>query len=81
MGEVHVIFFASLREEVGHSELSVTASDVEGLLAELKNRLGPGYDVIVRDNVRMAVNKSLIEGNVALSAGDEVAFLPPVTGG
>ena len=34
-----------------------------------------------QENVRIAVNQSLISGECALAAGDEVAFLPPVTGG
>ena len=33
------------------------------------------------DNVRIAINQELVNGNRALAAGDEVALLPPVTGG
>ena len=36
---------------------------------------------ITAKNVKVALNQELIDGSVAVSDGDEVAFLPPVTGG
>jgi len=32
-------------------------------------------------NVRIAVNKEFVEGGCTLRDGDEVAFMPPITGG
>ena len=33
------------------------------------------------ENVRIAVNQALTSGPLKFGAGDEIAFLPPVTGG
>ena len=86
---IRVLFFASLREAVGCSgfelPLSVdTGADtgLDALMRALRGRLSQGaYAALIAENVRIAVNQELVEGSVALRAGDEVAFLPPVTGG
>ncbi len=86
---IRVLFFASLREAVGCHEFDLPlvtgtgpAIAFDTLLAALQSRLAAGaYAALVADNVRIAVNQALVEGPVALRAGDEVAFLPPVTGG
>ena len=86
---IRVLFFASLREAVGRSEYELpiqessgAAFGLETLMAELESRLaGDAYAALVAENVRIAVNQELVDGAVALRAGDEVAFLPPVTGG
>jgi molybdopterin synthase sulfur carrier subunit len=80
--QVRVLFFASLREEVGYGEVQVNACNTNDLLEVLALQLSPqAMLALSQDNVRIAVNQQLIEGNVALADGDEVAFLPPVTGG
>lgn len=79
---VHVVFFASLREVVGVEAMDIQAcrlSDVEKALAEQLSP--PALEAVSRDNVRIAVNQNLTEGDLCLRQGDEVAFLPPVTGG
>ena len=82
MSAITVKFFASLREEVGIAETRVDATSIGGLMATLNHLLGAEkLTLLMRDNVRIAVNQTLIEGDCALSVGDEVAFLPPVTGG
>ena len=88
---IRVLFFASLREAVGRSEIEIPLPDrsvggpgygLERLMAELRCRLdGSAYGALVAENVRIAVNREMVEGAVTLKAGDEVAFLPPVTGG
>lgn len=88
---IQVLFFASLREAVGFSQCELALPEAEGaggalgleaLMVELKARLDPGaYAALVAENVRIAVNQELVDGVIALKAGDEVAFLPPVTGG
>lgn len=57
---------------------------LNALLAALKPALGAdGYAALTAENVRIAVNQEFVEGaaRVELKPGDEVAFLPPVTGG
>ena len=82
-----VKFFASLREQVGAAELRLRAANLETLLNELKAQLSAaGFEHLLSPNIRMAVNQDLVEGNwreavLVFADGDEVAFLPPVTGG
>ncbi len=82
MKEIRVIFFASLREEVGRDEVAVQATSLNELLDELRRQLNETAMIaLTAENVRVAVNQVLVEGVVDLRPGDEVAFLPPVTGG
>ena len=84
--KVHVLFFASLREAVATDALDVElppAATLKDLCAVLARQLGAtAAAALDNDEVRVAVNQELGQGvEVALKAGDEVAFLPPVTGG
>jgi len=82
--QVQVRFFASLRDAVGTDSLTVTLDEGAGLgllLAALDHRLGPAAEPLKSENVRVAVNQELVPGPTTLRDGDEVAFLPPVTGG
>ena len=79
---VSVKFFAQLREVTGTEGVQVNALDLDGVFVELA-KLYP-EDVVAQlrgDNVRVAINQELVNGNPALTAGDEVALMPPVTGG
>ncbi len=86
---IRVLFFASLREAAGRSACEIALPvesgppfGIEALMSELKGRLDAGgYAALLAENVRIAVNRELVEGAVSLHPGDEVAFLPPVTGG
>lgn len=81
---VTVRFFASLRETLGCESvpLEVECASLAGVRAALAGTLPAAQrDALAAPGVRVAVNQSLAQGDVALQAGDEVAFLPPVTGG
>ncbi len=83
---IRVLFFARVREALGTDELEVeypaNGWDLDGLQASLSARGGEGWrEVLGEDNMIRAVNRSVVEGNVSLADGDEVAFYPPVTGG
>jgi MoaD family protein len=76
----NVRLFAALRELAGTSRLEVEASDVEALLAELSARLGPEFDRIMVAGA-VIVDGETAPGSRPLDPGDEVALLPPVSGG
>lgn len=83
---VRVLFFASLRETVCEDTLDLrlppgaTVADLRALLGERLS--GEGARAIADGDVRVAVNQRLESSpDARLAAGDEVAFLPPVTGG
>jgi molybdopterin converting factor subunit 1 len=79
---VRVLFFGRLKDIVGRAEEEAELSDgarVEDLFARYANRL-PEL-ARFRSSVVASVNQEFAEWRAPLSAGDEVAFLPPVSGG
>ena len=81
---INVRFFASLREAVNRDAVCVELDDATlgGVRAQLAALLdATQLEAISAGGVQVAVNQAIVRGEVALAAGDEVAFLPPVTGG
>src|SRR5580692_3927973 len=79
---VRVLFFGQLKEIVGKSEEDAEVSDgarVEDLFA----RYGRTFPELAkfRPSVVASVNQEFAEWRAPLATGDEVAFLPPVSGG
>lgn len=83
--KVEVRFFASLKEATGCAGLLLElprGADFVQLCDALAARFGTAaLDALRADNVRVARNQTLAEPPFELADGDEVAFLPPVTGG
>jgi molybdopterin synthase catalytic subunit len=71
---VRVRLFAGLREQAGWSQREIEASTV----ADVWNALGLGAEP---EGLLYAVNKEYAERTHALADGDEVAVIPPVSGG
>ena len=81
---VTVRYFASIREALGTGAetCSTAAATLGALRDELIARGGASAQALARGKaVRMAHNQVLSDESARLSAGDEVAFFPPVTGG
>ena len=82
---VEVRFFASLKDAAGCPGVSLDLSegaDYAQLCRALDGRLGAAaVEALRATNVRVARNQTLEEPPFTLCDGDEVAFLPPVTGG
>jgi molybdopterin synthase catalytic subunit len=79
---VRVLFFGQLKEIVGRGEEEAELSE-GARLDDLFARYGQRYPELVnfRDSAVAAVNQVFVDWQAPLSAGDEVAFLPPVSGG
>lgn len=82
---VKIVFFASLREALGVDSVDLQisgSSSVSALISQLANQQSPEWlGILTAENIRIAVNQDLINEDVAVVDGDEVAFFPPVTGG
>lgn len=84
MKTVHIKYFASIREAIGHSTeaLDTEAATLGELRAELIARGGVYAEVLAPGRaVRMALNQVMAGEGAVLPAQAEVAFFPPVTGG
>jgi molybdopterin synthase sulfur carrier subunit len=81
--EVRVLYFASVREVLGHGEtVSTDAATLGDLRSELIARGGAHAQALGRQRpLRMALDQVLGDEAAALRPGAEVAFFPPVTGG
>jgi molybdopterin synthase sulfur carrier subunit len=83
---LRVLFFASVREQLGCAVLEIqwpqSGLDLDGLQEKLCHEHGERWrEVLAQDNMVRAVNQAVVSGNCALREGDEIAFFPPVTGG
>ena len=80
MIEVTARYFAAFRERAGRDQerLSTSAQTAAELYGELARRHGFA-DSMTR--CKVAINDELADWDVALTAGDEVLFFPPVAGG
>ncbi len=81
-----LVYFAWVRQKVGRAEEVVDVPRevaTVGALASWLQARGGGYAEAFADLKRMraAVNQEHVDFAAPVSAGDEVAFFPPVTGG
>jgi molybdopterin converting factor subunit 1 len=79
---VHVLFFGVLRESFGREELWLdlpAGVPVSSVVAHFRSEQ-PGLENLW-SSMAIAVNKEYAAGSVLLAEGDEVALLPPVSGG
>ncbi|GAA0275262.1 hypothetical protein GCM10009127_14820 [Alteraurantiacibacter aestuarii] len=78
---VTLVFLGKLADLAGVSDKQLEGPlDWQGLCDELQ---GPLADAVKQDRTRIAVNGQVLADKTSLSAvdGDEVALLPPVSGG
>ena len=80
--QVQVLYFGIVKERLGLSDESFdveSGATVSGLLDLLKTR-HPDFAEGV-DSVRIAVNEEYVKNDHVLEDEDEVAVIPPVSGG
>ncbi len=77
---VTVRCFAAVREALGTDTIAIdlaVGTTVEGL----RQRLAEGSPALARLPVAFAVNRDYARSETVLADGDEVAFIPPISGG
>lgn len=74
---VRVRLFAQLRERAGRGEVELELADG----ARVSDAIGALADVAAGLPVVMAVNRTYAPADTVLRAGDELALIPPVSGG
>jgi molybdopterin synthase sulfur carrier subunit len=83
---VRMVYLARLREAFGRTGEALALPNgpvsVATVLATLRARGGPFASELASGRaVRVAVNHTMVSADSLLRDGDEVALLPPVTGG
>lgn len=81
---IKVKFFAMLKTKVGKEEANLTVPD--GILFDkLKDMLKKEFPVLAefidRKSIMISVNQEFADKNTVIKDGDEVALLPPFSGG
>jgi molybdopterin converting factor subunit 1 len=81
MEDVKVLLFGAAADRAGTREMQVpveeiTLDELWPLLAERHPGLSP-----MRDTLAFAINGEYARGDARVAPGDEVAVLPPVSGG
>lgn len=85
--EVTVLYFASLREQVGREQDkvalpsgdAVSVHDLLGIVTHNNPEVKAVFENMPR--LRVAINQALATFDDVVKPGDEVAFFPPMTGG
>ncbi len=82
MGKIKVLFFGAAADRVGVRQIEVPVNErtmlreIWPVLTDMHPGLAP-----MRDTLAFAVNGEYARMEDAISPGDEVAVLPPVSGG
>ena len=77
---VKLVFLGRLEDIAGASELECSVDQVDDILAALEPELA---EALSGPRIRLALNGTLVNNRagLVLVEGDELAFLPPVSGG
>ena len=85
---VKVVYLARLREAFGSAgeqlplQIATATATVDDVLTALASRGGAfATELATGRAVRVAVNHALVSRGARVHHGDEIALLPPVTGG
>lgn len=81
---IHVRLFAAIRETIGRESVDLTLPEgatAEDVWAELIRLDKQGALKARRANLAAAVNRQYTKFDAPLKDGDEVVFIPPVSGG
>ncbi|MEA3011119.1 MAG: sulfur-carrier protein [Sphingomonadales bacterium] len=76
-----LLFFGRLRDSVGTEALTASLPDHVRDTGTLRAWLGSDHPELLDSSIRIAVNAELAPGNPRVADDDEIAFLPPMSGG
>lgn len=78
---MRILLFAGLAEATGRRELDVEVAPGGLTVSELEARLRRDVPSLASRSFRVAVNQGYARDDERLGEGDEVALIPPVSGG
>jgi molybdopterin converting factor small subunit len=74
---VNIQLFGQLKQIAGVSELTMEVADTDGLIKEMLSR----FPMLEKLNYLIAVDRNIVQSNTVIKAGQELALLPPYSGG
>jgi molybdopterin converting factor small subunit len=74
---VKIQLFGQLKQITGAAEIITDATDTDALMREVAARFPPLENLICM----IAVDRNIVQTNTAIKAGQELALLPPYSGG
>jgi molybdopterin converting factor subunit 1 len=82
MTTVNVRLFAGLREMIGKPSIDVELPE-GATVATLKERIEQEYPLVraLSSSLVCAINEEYVPGDRPIRAGDDIALIPPVSGG
>lgn len=78
--QIHILLFASLRDRAGRKELELELPEAATVRLAAETLQHEIANLDLRGSM-CAVNERYANPSTALSDGDTIAFLPPVSGG
>ena len=81
---IKLLFFARIKEELGKSEMTiafVANQSLQTLTQELIERYGDEWQILLEPDTVFSCNQRVVDRDLIVADGDEIAFFPPVTGG
>jgi len=80
---ITIKLFAILKDKAGRDELHINSrsSTVSELLKEVSDAYPELSEILSRGMVLTSVNQEFVKGDAPVKNGDEVAFMPPFSGG
>jgi molybdopterin synthase sulfur carrier subunit len=80
---IRVLLFGRLRDVAGWRETEIAPAPA--CLSDLKRRLAETWPelaaALAGPGVQAAIDRAIVQGDVPLAPGAEVAFMPPMSGG
>jgi molybdopterin converting factor small subunit len=74
---VKIQLYGQLKKITGASEIITDATDTDALMKEVAAR----YPLLKNLTCLIAVDRNIVQTNTAIKAGQELALLPPYSGG
>jgi molybdopterin converting factor small subunit len=75
-----LLLFGPARTAAGASRVSIDAPTVSSLCDAARDRFGPGFAQVLATSA-LWLNGEQVHGDEQVGDGDEVAVVPPVSGG
>jgi molybdopterin synthase sulfur carrier subunit len=80
---ITVLFFGQLKETLEAASVQISTENSGNTVADLRQFLiqHHGMTALLSDTIRFACNQTFCDEKDIIQAGDEIAFMPPMTGG